>query len=447
MSRVTDMTSGKPAKLMLTFAFPVILTNLGQQFYQIVDAAIVGRGVGVDALAAVGCTDWTSWLILWSMAVMTAGFATFVSRFFGMQDYVQMNRSIMISAVLSGAIAIVLTVAGVALARPLLVFMGTPANILDDAVIYLSTMIMGTLIITAYNLAASILRSFGDGKSPLVAMVIAALLNIVLDLLCVMVFHWGVFGAALASVIAQLVSFLYCLHKIRQIEYVKFDKESLTWDWKLAREILIFGLPLAIQYIIIHVGGMIVQSTINVQGSAFIAGYTAVNKLYGLLECTAISLGNAFATYASQNYGAGNFKRVRKGVNTGMIMAVGAALCIMAVVLPLNRVLPQLFMNASEAGAEEALNVASRYLINMGLAMPILYLVYVHRHNLQAIGIASWSLVSGIGEALVRVIMSKIFFFTLGVEVLYYIEPLAWLAAWVFVLVPYYFYQRKRLPV
>lgn len=441
------MTCGKPARLMVTFAFPVILTNLGQQFYQIADAAIVGRGVGVDALAAVGCTDWTCWLILWSMSVMTAGFATFVSRFFGMRDYVRMNRSIMISAILSGMIAVVLTIAGLLLAKPLLIFMGTPENILSDAVTYLSTMIIGTLIVTAYNLAASILRSFGDGKSPLIAMIIAALLNIMLDLLFVMVFHWGVFGAAFASVLAQLVSFLYCFYKIRRIKYVKFDRQSLTWDWKLAKEILIFGLPLAIQYIIIHIGGMIVQSTINVQGSAFIAGYTAVNKLYGLLECTAISLGNAFTTFASQNYGAANYKRVRKGVNTGIVLAIGAALFIMALVLPLNRILPQLFMNISESGAKEALDVASRYLINMTLSMPILYLVYVHRNNLQAIGISSWSLVSGIAEALVRVIMAKLFFFKIGVNVLFYIEPMAWLAAWLFVLVPYYFYQRKRLPV
>ena len=131
MSKITDMTQGKPAKLMLQFAFPVILTNLGQQLYQIVDAAIVGRGVGVNALAAVGCTDWTWWLILWSVSVMAAGFATFVSRFFGQQDYVRMNRSIVISAVLSAVIALVMTVLGLVMARPLLVFMGTPANILE----------------------------------------------------------------------------------------------------------------------------------------------------------------------------------------------------------------------------------------------------------------------------------------------------------------------------
>nr|MBQ4319477.1 MATE family efflux transporter [Clostridia bacterium] len=326
MSQVTDMTSGKPAKLMLTFALPVIVTNFGQQLYQIVDAAIVGRGVGVDALAAVGCTDWTYWLIMWSMSVMTAGFATFVSRFFGSRDYVKMNRAIISMSVLSGVIALTLTVIGLVLARPLLVFLGTPDDILGDAVIYLSTMIAGTVIMTAYNLAGSILRAFGDGRSPLLAMITAAVLNILLDLLFVMVFKWGVFGAAAASVSSQLAAFVFCILRLRKIEYIKFDAEARKWDGKLALEILAFGLPLALQYVIINFGGMIVQSTINSQGSSFIAGYTATNKLYGLLECTAISFGNAYTTFASQNYGAGNYRRVRSGVNTAMILAVGAAL-------------------------------------------------------------------------------------------------------------------------
>jgi len=158
-------------------------------------------------------------------------------------------------------------------------------------------------------------------------------------------------------------------------------------------------------------------------------------------------MGSAFTTFASQNFGAGNFKRVRSGVNTAIILAVGSALVIMAFVLPLNRILPQLFMDITEAGADVSLDVASRYLVNMTLSLPILYLVYVHRNNLQAIGNSSWSLVSGIAEAVSRVVMAKVMFSFIGVDVLFFIEPVAWLFAWVFVLVPYYFYQRKRLPV
>lgn len=447
MSRVTDMTRGNPVKLMISFAVPVVLTNFGQQLYQIVDAAIVGRGVGVDALAAVGCTDWIYWMILWSMSVMAAGFATFVSRFFGRQDYVRMNRSMLAMSVLAAVISLILTAVGLLAARSLLVLLGTPSDILDSAVVYLSTMIAGTIVVTFYNLAASVLRAFGDSRSPLIAMIIAALLNIALDLLFVMAFRWGVFGAALASVLSQLVSFLYCVCRIKAIEYVKFDKQTMQWEWPLAWEILRFGLPLALQYIIINLSGVLLQSTINTQGSAFIAGYTAVNKLYGLLECTAIALGNAFTTFVSQNFGAGNYKRVRKGVNTSIVLAVGAAVLLIVLVLPLNKWMPRLFIDSAEEGATEALIVASKYLVNMILSLPVLYLVYVHRSALQGTGDSLWSLVSGILEAAARVLVAKAAFAVLGVPVLYWSEPVSWLAAWLFVLIPYYALRGRLLPI
>lgn len=443
MSKVMDMTHGKPWRLMLAFAFPVILTNFGQQLYQIADAAIVGRGVGVDALAAVGCTDWTIWMVLWSVTTMTAGFATLVSRFFGSRDYTKMNRAIMTSAVLSAIIALILTVLGIVFTRPLLLLMNTPSDIINDAAVYLYTMLAGTLIVTAYNLAASILRALGDSKTPLFAMIVAAALNILLDLLLVMVFHIGVLGAALASVVSQLVSFLFCVWKIKKIDIVRFDKESLRWDGRLAWETLSVGLPLAIQYMIINFGGIILQTTINGLGSVFVAGYTTSKKLYGLLECTAVSLGAAFTTYTAQNYGAKHYRRIRHGVNVGMLLSVGAAAAFMVVLLPLLPKLPLLFIDASEV---EAIQVGVHFLLRMILAMPILYLVYVHRCTLQAIGVASWSLISGIFETVIRVSIATFGFSLWGVQALYYSEPLSWLAAWVFVLVPYYFYQRTRVP-
>lgn len=449
MSRVMNMTEGKPAKLMLTFAFPVIVTNLGQQLYQIVDAAIVGRGVGVDALAAVGCTDWTYWMILWAVGAMTQGFATFVSRYFGMNDPVKINKAITTSVYLSLIISVVFMLVGVIGARPILMLLRTPTenNILSQAVTYLTTMTCGIIIVAFYNLAAAILRAFGDSKTPLIAMIIAAVMNILLDMLFVLVFQWGVFGAAFASVLSQCVAFLFCTVKIFKIEYVKLDKSAWMWDRALVGEIARFGIPLAIQYVIVNLGGVIVQSTINDQGGSFVAGYTAVNKLYGLLECSAIALGAAFTTYASQNFGASNYRRVRRGVNVAMALAVVVALVLLAIVLPMRYLLPQLFIDMAEAGAADAIYVAARYLTNMILALPILYLVYVHRNNLQAIGNSSWSLVSGIAEAASRVIMAKLFFDLAGVEIMFYIEPTAWLMAWLFVLFPYYYYQRKLLPV
>ena len=447
MSRVTNMTAGSPYKLMLKFAVPVIATNMLQQLYQMVDAAIVGRGVSVDALAAVGCTDWTYWMVMWSVSVMVQGFATFVSRYFGKQDPAMTNKAITSSIYLALVLSAILSIGGMIAARPILNLLRTPEELLANATIYLTTMYAGIIIVAFYNLAGAILRAFGDSKTPLVAMVIAAILNVALDLLFVMVFRWGVFGAAFASVLSQCVAFAYCTVKIFKIEYVKLDKAAWVPDWSLLKEMAKLGIPLAIQYVIIHLGGMIVQSTVNDQGASFVAGYTAVNKLYGLLECTAIALGASFTTFGSQNFGAGNFKRVRRGVNVAMVLAVSIACVLASLVLPIRYYLPQIFIDMAEPGAKEAIDVASRYLFNMILSMPILYLVYVHRNNLQAIGIASWSLVSGIAEAVSRVVMAKLCFPFVGVEIMFYIEPVAWLMAWIFVLVPFYFYQRKLLPV
>ena len=231
--------------------------------------------------------------------------------------------------------------------------------------------------------------------------------------------------------------------KIRKIEIVRLDKEARRWDGHLAKETLYIGLPLAIQYMIINFGGMILQATVNGLGSAFVAGYTSSKKLYGLLECTAVSLGAAFSTYTAQNYGAKQYRRIRHGVNVGMVLSVGAAGVFMILLLPFLRQLPLLFIDSAEV---EAVEVGVQFLLRMILAMPILYLVYVHRCSLQAIGVASWSLISGIFETVVRVSVATVGFSLWGEQVLYYSEPLSWLAAWLFVLVPYYFYAHTRVP-
>lgn len=304
MEQVTDMAQGKPAKLILSFALPLILTNIGQQLYMVVDSSIVGRGVGLKALAAVGSADWTYWLILWTVQGLTQGFAVFISRYFGKQDYRNVNKTIAMSTILCAIVGIVMTIIGLFAAKPLLMLLKTPHDIIDNATIYLMTMIAGTLIVTAYNMAAAVLRAFGDGKSPLIAMAIAACLNVGLDLLFVMVFHWGVFGAAFASVTAQLFSFLFCLVCIRKVEYVQFAKDDWKFNGKMAAEMLAFGLPIALQMIVIAISGMVLQSAINIQESIFIAGYTAMNKMFGLLESSAFALGAASSTFFAQNYGA-----------------------------------------------------------------------------------------------------------------------------------------------
>ena len=441
------MTRGKTVKLLLQLAIPLILANLGQQLYMIADAAIVGRGVGVSALAAVGATDWSYCLALWMVIGFTQGFSTFVSRAFGKGDHEGMNRTIAASAILTLLIGAAFTAVGVIGARPLLILLDTPEDILPMATTYLTTMLGGMIIVAAYNMASSILRALGDGRTPLIAMLVAAILNIALDLFFVLGLSMGVFGAALASLISQTVAFFYCLIAIRRIPIIRVGRPALCGCLALARPLLAFGTPLAMQHLAIALGGMILQSTINAEGSIFVAGFTATNKLYGLLEGSAISIGIAMATFLAQNYGARNYARVRHGVLIGGLLTLAAAVIVFSFVLPLGRPLLSLFLDTAEAGAAEAMEIAYRYLFLMLINLPILYLIHVYRNALQSIGIAYWSLISGGAEFCVRVGMAKLITPILGVDTLFYIEPLAWLGALVVVIPPYFWYRSRKLPL
>ena len=445
MERTTDMTKGNPGKLILGFAFPLIITNLGQQLYMMVDAAIVGRGVGVKALAAVGSADWIYWLILWTVIGITQAFSTFISRYFGDKNYKLVSKTIAMSAMLCAVISVIVTIVGVLAARPVLKMLDTPSDIIDGASIYLTTMIAGTPVIAAYNMSSAVLRSFGDGRSPLIAMLISAFANVFLDLLFVMNFHWGVFGAALASVISQMISFVYCLIRIRDVKCISLEKNVWKPDFSMMKEMLTFAVSLSMQYVVISVGGIILQSTINLQGSIFVAGYTAVNKLYGLLECTAISLGSAFATYFGQNYGAGEKKRFTKGMSTAVKMCIIAAIIVMGVVFVFGKYLLMLFLDASDKDGMAAMEIGWNYLRIMGIFLIVLYLIHVYRNAFQSMGIAFWSFVSGLAEFVIRVSMGKLFIHFFGTAILYCIEPAAWFGALALVIIPYYIYQKKYL--
>lgn len=445
MSRTKDMTTGSPAKHIVTFALPLILANVGQQLYMIADAAIVGRGVGVKALAAVGATDWSYWLILWTVIGLTQGFSTFVSRSFGEGNYKLMNQTIATTTMLCGAIGALFTIVGLIAAKPLLLLLNTPDDILSGAIIYLVTMIAGTLVVVAYNMAGSILRALGDGKSPLIAMVIAALMNIGLDCLFVFVFKWGIFGAALASVIAQGISFLYCLNCLSRIDFIYLDKDAWKIDIQLMKDLISFGIPVALRFIIISLGGIILQSSINIQGSVFIAGYAATNKIFGLLDCTSLSLGLACCTFLAQNYGAGKYDRVKQGVRTAVKIACVTAIAVTAATLLARESLMKLFLDANEAGGSQALAVALRYLTIMAVSLIILYIQHVFSSALEAMGISVWSMWSGVSEFVGRVFMAKVALEWIGPDALFISEPVAWLSSTLLLVLPYFWYKRKLL--
>ena len=357
MTNVKDMTRGSPLSLILTFAFPLMIGNVFQQFYTVVDTMGVGKALGVDALAALGATDWLYWLVLGMIQGITQGFGILMAREFGAKQFQGLRKAVGGSVVLSCFCAGLFLILGQLTAKPMLVWMGTPAEILPWSLQYLRLLLWGIPIVMAYNLLATVLRSLGDGKSPLYAMIIAAFLNIGLDLVFVLVFHWGVAGAAGATLIAQAVSGLYCLGKIRKIDFMTLDQHDFALTGALSRRLLGLGSPIAAQNAIIALGGMIIQTVVNGYGVAFIGGFTATNKLYGILEIAATSYGYAMITYVGQNLGAGNHRRIRTGICVASVVALITSAVIAAVMLVFGRTIIASFLSGTPEEVSQALEV------------------------------------------------------------------------------------------
>ncbi|MEQ2676147.1 MATE family efflux transporter [Enterocloster citroniae] len=424
-----NMTEGSPAKLILSFSLPLMAANLGQQLYMIVDTMIVGKGVGVEALASVGATDWSYWLALWVIQAMTQGFAISISQHFGEGNQNRIKKTVAMSIWLCLGIGVVLTVSGLVFARFLLRILQTPDPIFQGALSYLMILYAGILVVMAYNMAAAILRSLGDGKTPLIAIVIAAITNILLDLLFVLVFRWGVAGAAFATVLAQLLAFIYCLLVMRKIDLLKMERK----DWKPESSIIKrqcgLGIPLALQHVLIAIGGMILQSSINRHGFVFIAGFTATNKIYGLLESSAISLGYAVTTYTAQNYGAGLYDRIRNGLKSSVLIAAAMSVCVSAAMIAGGRAVLGLFIDSTSSSAAEVLEISYHYLFIMSCLLSSLYLLYAFRNTLQGLGNTVAPFLSGVMEFFARVSVAVYFSRLWGTEAIFFAEPCAWAAA------------------
>ena len=332
-TKVKDMTKGKPLGLIISFALPLMFGNVFQQLYTGIDTIIVGKALGVDALAALGATDWLYWMFLGMVQGITQGFGILMSREFGAKRFEELKKVTGNSAVLAVVCSIVLLILGQLIAKPALRLLHTPDEIMNNALLYLRIMFIGIPIVMAYNLFASILRSLGDGQTPLTAMIVAALTNIILDILFVLVFHWGVAGAAIATLIAQLISGIYCLFRIRKIEFLRMKKQHFRPSSSLSCRLLGLGAPMAAQNAMIGIGGMIIQGVVNSYGVAFIGGFTASNKLYGILEIAAGSYGYAMTTYCGQNLGANRIDRIKKGVRCAVLIAVATSLLIAAIMI------------------------------------------------------------------------------------------------------------------
>ncbi|MBE5786857.1 MAG: MATE family efflux transporter [Clostridiales bacterium] len=441
--KTRDMTSGSPLRLILLFSLPMMAGNICQQLYHMVDAAFLGRGDSPLALAALGAGDWFNWVILGIIWGYTQGFSVLISQFFGAGDMQNVRRTVGLSISLTLVISLLLTFVSQLLVNPVLTILETPENIFDQAALYLRILFGALPILGAYNVQAAILRAVGDSKSPLYAMLIASGTNIALDALFVMGFHWGVAGAAAATVIAQTVSAIYCFIVIRRIPVLRFHKDDLKWRREIGGKLLKLGTPLAAQNAVIGVGGMVLQRIINPYQSDFIAGYTATNKLYGLMEMAAVSFGGALGAYTGQNFGARKMDRVKKGVRVGIALSLGTSLLIAGALLIFGRSILSLFVDPAYAQSDYVLDVAQRYLNIMLYALPVLYLLYVYRSSLQGMGDTLTPMVSGMVELAMRVGVALFLPAIIGPDGIFIAEIAAWIGAAVLLVITYYLRMSK----
>ncbi|MEG0366626.1 MAG: MATE family efflux transporter [Coprobacillus sp.] len=424
-----NMTIGNPTKLIFYFAMPLMLGNILQQLYTMVDTMIVGQFLGVDALASLGAADWINWMLLGIVMGFTQGFSIRISHSFGAQDFKKMEKTLGLSIILCAFIGIVLTVLAQVIIEPLLIALNTPSNIINGSITYLRVMSAGVLIVMFYNCCSCVLRALGNSRSPLIAMIFAALLNIVLDLLFVCVFHMGIAGAAIATLISQLSATLFCIYVLNKELPFTLTKESFRFTKESLSDLIRLGSPLAFQNAIISVGGIIVQSVINSFGFLFVAGFTATNKLYGLLEVAAISFGYAITTFNSQNYGAKQYDRMKKGVFQANLLSIGTSIVISLIMFIFGQQILMLFISGKPDEVKMVLDIAFKYLSVMALCLPILYVLHTYRSALQGMENTFIPMLSGIIELFMRVGIALLLPLYIGQDGIYFAEVFAWTGA------------------
>ncbi len=443
MSKTLNMTQGKPLKLLLVFSLPLMLANMFQQLYTMVDTAIVGQGVGMAALAALGCVDWLNWMMLGSAQGFTQGFSVRIAQKFGEQDPAGLRLFAGQSAVLSAVLAAALCLVG-QLGLPLfLLLLRVPESLYAMANLYTRIVFAGIPAMFFFNYCSAMLRAVGDSKTPLIAMAVASVTNIALDAVAVFCLGWGVAGAAMATVFSQCLSGIICVIQIRKNPLLQICKQDLTPRREILANLIKIGTPNALKNLVVALGGMAVMAVVNTFSTAFIAGFTSSNKLYGLLEIAALSYGYAVITYVGQNYGAMRFDRIRAGMKSAALLAVVTSLVIAALMFLFGREITMLFISTENpAEAAQAVNVGYRYLCTMAACLPVLYLLYLLLSGLQGLGDTVRPMVSGIIELFLRICVAAVVAYTGRASGIFSAEIAAWFGATIYL--AYHFLKRIR---
>lgn len=424
---VCDMTKGNEVGLLLRFALPMLVGNIFQQLYNMVDSIIVGKFVGSNALGAVGAVGNLNFLFFSLCLGLASGIGILISQFFGAgkDDYVKkiIANSVYIITI-SGA---VMSIISFVFARPILHLMNTPAENMEDAVIYMQIVCGATVIVAIYNGISSILRALGDSKTPLIFLIVSSFINVGLDLLFVLVFHWGVAGAAWATVIAQFISAIgSILFALSRNPYLRLEKRHFTVDNDIIKKSFQIGLPVAGQNAMIAFSCVALQSVVNNYGATVMAAYTATSRVEQLVQQPFGSLGTAVSTFAGQNVGAGKYDRVSTSCKKSTLIVLVFSLMMIAVMFLFSDPIVRLFVNEPDV-----IEIGARGLRITSFMYFALGMIYITRGMLNGVGDAAYAMINGLTEVVGRIGFAYLLMAipAVGMWGVWYTNGLTWILA------------------
>ncbi|MCR5235278.1 MAG: MATE family efflux transporter [Lachnospiraceae bacterium] len=400
---VKDMTEGNEFRLLVSFSVPMLIGNLFQQVYNMVDSIVVGKYVGSDALAAVGATASLNFLFFSLCIGLTGGIGVVISQHFGAGDEKVVRRAIFNSIYIIASAGIFMSLLGFFLARLILTWLHTPANILDDATLYMQIACLGIPAIASYNCISSILRALGDSKTPLLFLIASSIINVVLDLIYVIIFGLGVRGVAYATIIAQILAAVGILtYAIKKNPYFIINRDEMNYDARIVGKCYRIGLPLAMQASLIAISCVALQSVVNTFGSVVVAAFTATSRIEQLVNQPFNSLGLALSTFTGQNIGAGKLDRVKKALINSLLMITAFSLLLLIVFHVFGNSIMRVFVSDAQVIdlGTQALKITSWFYIALGV-------IYVVRGMLNGAGDSVYSMINGCVEVAGRIVFSN----------------------------------------
>lgn len=441
-SSTINMTEGNPTLLLIAFAFPMLIGNLFQQAYNFADSIIVGRLIGADALAAVGATGSVSFLFFSICNGISSGGGIVTAQYFGAGDDYMTRRSIANSAYIMFVSALIMGLTAFFLAPTALSLMKTPPDIIEDAIIYMKMSALGVPLVAVYNYSSSMLRALGDSKTPLYFLIISCIINVILDIVFIQSFHMNVFGAALATIVSQIISGIGCLiFAFRRNPYFRITRQEAAYSPMIVKKAVKIGLPLAMQWSLVAVSTTALQIFINGFETVAVAAFTATSRIEQLVHQPYGSLSGALSTYAGQNYGANRMDRVKLGLKRGIIMSFAFSIFMLIVIQLFSTPIASIFVDE-----KDVIEIAAKGLRLTSWFYVFLATIYMTRGILNGVGDAMFAFINGIVEVSCRIGLPMLFFLipSLGIWSIWWTAGLTWTISAFFCGLRYYAWNRKK---